>query len=412
MDSTTATSTPVTARPLRPKATTAAYFAAFVALGLMSASLGPTLPGLAQHTQTRIDQISILFTARSSGYFLGSLLGGRLYDRMPGHSLLGVMLLMMAATMALTPLIGQLAVLAALLLLMGIAEAVVDVGGNAMMVWVHRSKVGPYMNALHFFFGAGAFVSPIIVAQAILWTGGISGAYWMLALLIAPVALWVLPLASPHAPRSALSGVTTLHSNPRLLLLCALFMLLYVGAEVSFGGWIYTYAISLDLAAAATAAYLTSLFWGALTVGRLASIPIAARVRPHAILLADLTGCLISVSALLLWPQSAPVLWVGTFGLGLSMASLFPTVLAWAGRRMTMSGAVTSWFLVGSSIGAMTFPWLIGQLFESSGPQVTMVTILLLLLAAVAVYAAMMAFGGQPHPDEETDPAPSPHTKR
>jgi len=38
------------------------------------------------------------------------------------------------------------------------------------------------MNALHFFFGVGAFVSPIIVAQAILMTGDITWAYWVLAL--------------------------------------------------------------------------------------------------------------------------------------------------------------------------------------------------------------------------------------
>jgi FHS family Na+ dependent glucose MFS transporter 1 len=87
--------------------------------------------------------------------------------------------------------------------------------------------------------------------------------------------------------------------------------------------------------------------------------------------------------------------------MGLSMASIFPTVLSWAERRMTMSGAVTSWFLVGSSIGAMTFPWIIGQLFESMAPQVTMWMILILSLAATGVFALLMAVGGPPHVDEE-----------
>ena len=380
-------------------ASTLSYYAAFIALGLMSASLGPTLPGLAANTGARIDQISLLFTARSGGYFLGSLLGGRLYDRVSGHALLGAMLLVMAGTMALTPLIGQLWVLIALLLLMGVAEATVDVGGNAMLGWIHRGRVGPYMNALHFFFGFGAFLSPIIVAQAILLTGGITGAYWMLALLMAPIALWVLPLASPHAPSSIHSGVTTLRSNHFLLFLCMIFMLLYVGAEVSFGGWIYTYAVAMGLAQITTAAYLTSVFWGALTIGRLGAIPVAARLRPSTILLGDLAGCVVSVGAILVWPHSSAVLWLGAFGLGLSMASIFPIILTWAGRRMTMSGAATSWFLVGSSIGAMTFPWIIGQLFESIGPQVAMITILLLLLADCAVFAALMVFGGPPHAD-------------
>jgi MFS transporter, FHS family, Na+ dependent glucose transporter 1 len=397
MDTTTEMTNLPPVRTVRPMAATLSYYAAFIALGLMAASLGPTLPGLAANTNTRIDQISLLFTARSGGYFLGSLLGGRLYDRMTGHMLLGAMLLLMAATMALTPLVGQLWVLVALLLVMGVAEATVDVGGNAMLGWIHRGRVGPYMNALHFFFGVGAFISPIVVAQAILLTGGITGAYWVLALLMAPVALWVMPLASPHAPSSVHSGVTTMHSNRFLLMLCVLFMLLYVGAEVSFGGWIFTYAVTLGIAEAATAAYLTSVFWGALTLGRLASIPLAARLRPSTILLSDLILCIVSVSAILFWGDSSTILWLGAIGLGLGMASIFPTILTWAGRRMTMSGAVTSWFLVGSSIGAMTFPWLIGQLFEPVGPHVTMVTILLLLLADCAVFGALMFFGGPPH---------------
>jgi len=64
---------------------TLGYYAAFIALGLVSASLGPTLPGLANNTGSQLSHISLLFVARSSGYLAGSLLGGRLYDRITGH---------------------------------------------------------------------------------------------------------------------------------------------------------------------------------------------------------------------------------------------------------------------------------------------------------------------------------------
>ncbi len=56
-----------------------------------------------------------------------------------------------------------------------------------------------------------------------------------------------------------------------------LFLFFYVGAEITFGGWVYTYAVTLKLASAAGAAYLTSAFWLAFTVGRLISIPAATR---------------------------------------------------------------------------------------------------------------------------------------
>ena len=176
---------------------TIGYYTAFAALGMVGASLGPTLPGLAEHTQTQISEISLLFTARSLGFLLGSFFGGRLYDRSPGHPLMAVVLIIMAVMMALAPLISLLWLLAAALLIVGVAEGTLDVGGNTLLIWVHRHKVGPFMNGLHFFFGAGAFLSPIIMAQTMLISDDITWAYWVLASLMLPVIVWLLRLPSP-----------------------------------------------------------------------------------------------------------------------------------------------------------------------------------------------------------------------
>lgn len=389
----TASNLPAERKAAGKIANTVGYYAAFVGLGLAMASLGPTLPGLAENTKTQLSEISFLFTARSMGYLLGSLLGGRLYDRMPGHPLISVMLLLMAGMLGLAPLMPLLGLLTLVLLVLGLAEGTVDVGGNTLLVWVHRHRVGPYMNALHFFFGVGAFISPIIIAQALLVSGGITWGYWTLALLMVPVALYVLRLPSPAGQTVAEDGTASpVYVNRLLVVLIALFFFLYVGAEVSFGGWIFTYTVTLGLTGEAAAAYLTSAFWGALTAGRLLAIPIAARFRPRHILLADLAGCLISVSIILLWPGSLLAVWVGTLGIGAAMASVFPTTLSLAERRMTITGQVTGWFFVGASLGGMSLPWLIGQLFESIGPRVTMVAILVDLCILAVVFAILIIY--------------------
>ncbi|MEK7831338.1 MAG: MFS transporter, partial [Acidobacteriota bacterium] len=54
------------------------YSLAFVALGLLSGSIGPTLPALAAQTNVEMKQISNLFVARSAGTLVGSWLIGRL----------------------------------------------------------------------------------------------------------------------------------------------------------------------------------------------------------------------------------------------------------------------------------------------------------------------------------------------
>jgi FHS family Na+ dependent glucose MFS transporter 1 len=251
------------------------------------------------------------------------------------------------------------------------------------------------MNGLHFCFGAGAFLAPVIVAQVVGLGGASLSAYWILAALAVPAAVALLWLPSPVAQHIAHDDVPA-SVNYGLVVLIALFFVLYVGAEVGFGGWVFSYAEALKLTDAATAAYLTSAFWGALTLGRLLAIPIAARLRPRTMLLGDLIGCVASVGGIVLWPTSLTALWLGTLGLGLSMASIFPTTLSFAARRMPTTGKITSWFLVGASLGTMSLPWLIGQLFESIGPWVTMIVILIDLLVTCAVFALLMYYAGRP----------------
>lgn len=374
---------------------TIGYYIAFVALGFTAMSLGPTLPGLAEHTHSKIAAISFLFTARAVGYLCGSLLSGRLYDRMAAHPVMASALGVMIVAMVTVPILSILWLLALVLFILGMAEATVDVGGNAMLVWVHRDGVGPFMNALHFFFGVGAFISPLIIAQVITFTEDITWAYWILAILVIPALLWLVRLPSP-APIIDAETKATEKTNYLLILLVVLFLFVNVGIEVCFGGWIYTYARAMNLASETTAAYLTALYWGTFTLGRLIGIPLSARFRPRTLLLADLIGCLLSVLIILLWPTSAVALWTGIGLGGLSVASAFAVTVTWTGRRITLTGVATSWFLVGSSLSGMSLPWLIGQLFESAGPRVTMFTILADVLLGFVVFGLLMFYGGAP----------------
>ncbi len=371
-------------------AQTAVYYAAFIALGLASASLGPTLGGLAQHTHTRLSEISFIFSARALGYLIGSVVGGRIYDRWPGHGVMVGVFVVMAAALALTPAIPLLWLLTAVLLVLGMGEGAMDVGGNTLLMWVHRSEVGPFMNGLHFFWGVGAFLSPIIVAQAVLVSGDITWAYWMLAVLMLPAVIGLLRLPSPAPQPSHLVSESRRVQHILLVILIALFLFLYVGAEGSLGGWIFTYTVAMRLSSETAAAYLTSAFWGSLTAGRLLAIPLAARLRPRSVLLMDLAGCIISLGLILLWPNSLAAVWVGAIGTGLAMASIFPTTLSLAESRLHITGQVTSWFFVGASLGGMTVPWIIGQLFEPVGPYATMLTIMVDVVLMAGVFVAMM----------------------
>jgi fucose permease len=104
----------------------------------------------------------------------------------------------------------------------------------------------------------------------------------------------------------------------------------------------------------------------------------------------------VSLGIILVWPASVTALWIGTLGLGLAMASLFPMTLTLAERRMPITGRITGWFLIGASVGAMFLPWLIGQLFESIGPMAMMATVLVDVILSLGVLVVLLATFNRP----------------
>lgn len=374
-----------------PLIATIAYYLAFIILGMTTAASGPSLLKLSEHTSSGLDRISLIFVFSALGYLIGSFFGGRAYDRFPGHKLMAITLLFSAIASVLIPISSTLSVLLIAMFISGFASGIIDVGGNTLLLWTHGDKSGPFMNGLHFFFGVGSLIAPLLLAQVLLRTNDIYWMYYSFALVSIPLMIWLWLLPEPsHSVRQDQRTGTTFPVVPVLLIV--LMFLLYVGLELGFGNWIYTYAITLDLGTEVTAAYLTSIFWGSFTLGRLLGIWVSTRVRAQLTILIDLIGCAISTLIIMIWRESGTALWIGTFGLGLSMASIFPNIMMLAGERMHITGTITGWFLVGSGAGSMLLPWLLGQIFAYTGPQL-MTTVL--LITVLGIFLVLFIFTSQ-----------------
>jgi MFS transporter, FHS family, Na+ dependent glucose transporter 1 len=364
-----------------PFAITAIYYGGFVGLGMSAAVLGPTLPGLAEQVHVQLKQISVLFTAINLGYLIGALASGRYYDRRPGHPLMVVAMILLAAVLALVPWIPKLTWLALVVLLLGVMQAGLDVGANTLLVWLFRDKVSPFMNGLHLSWGVGSALAPVLIAWVILAGGNLAWGYAIIAIVLLPVAGLLSRAPSPGAPHKQAGAPPQQATNWPLVILFMLFFTTFVGAEGAYGGWIYTYAVATRVAGPAAAAFLTSAYWGALTLSRLISVPLAFRFRPRTMLIADLVGCMLglglAVSASIFGFSSPTITWISTLIFGASVATLFPVSMSFAGEVLTVTGQFTSLMFVGASLGGMLLPWLIGQYFEPVGPQTAMVILLL-----------------------------------
>jgi FHS family Na+ dependent glucose MFS transporter 1 len=379
-----------------PYIATIAYYLSFIILGLTTAASGPSLLKLTEHTSSTLDRISLIFVFGSLGYLIGSFLGGRAFDRLSGHKLMALTMLIVSIASVLIPISRSLEILLFAMFLSGIASGILDVGCNTLIVWTHGEKAGPFLNGLHFFFGVGSLIAPLLLAQVLLKTGDIHWLYWTFSIACLPIMIWLWFLPEPEHARTEEGGNFTFPIMPVVLVM--ILFILYVGLELGFANWIYTYALTLELETIITAAYLTSAFWGSFTAGRLLGVWISTRLRSKTILFMDIIGCAISIIVIMLWKDSSFALWVGTIGLGLSMASIFPTFIMLAGEQMQITGTITGWFLVGSGAGSMLMPWIIGQVFVLTGPK-AMTTVL--LTALLGLFLALLFFNNM-----KKDPLP------
>ncbi|MCC6745589.1 MAG: MFS transporter [Acidobacteria bacterium] len=365
------------------------YYAAFVGLGLTGAALGPTLPSLAEQTHSALADVAILFTVESLGYMLGTIVAGRLVDRVQGHPVLVAVLAWMAGALALVPWFETLGATMAVLWAVGLGMGMLDVGCNTLIVWRYRERSGPYLNGLHSVYAVGAFLSPIVLSQVQLRTGSLPMAFGTLSAMLVPAAVSLLFVDSPvRLQRTRASDRQSFDRS--FVATGAVFFFVYTGAEAASGGWIFTYAVRSGLTTAESGAYLTALFWGAVAIGRLIATAAATRYEAGGILLTTLPISVASVG-LMLAALGEGFIWFGTFVLGLSVAAVFPTMLALIGTRTPVTGLVNSVLFASASCGAMFFPWLIGQVFEPLGPRSALVVIGINLTLSTALVLLLRA---------------------
>jgi MFS transporter, FHS family, Na+ dependent glucose transporter 1 len=374
---------------------TLVYFAGLASFGILVASWGPVLPFIASQTGTNLGDMGLVITARAIGVFTFSMFGARVYDRLPGHPLMGGALLMIAVVFAMVPFINELWLLLVLIFIMGLGLGLVSVGSNALMMWVHPENLGSWMNGMNFSNSVGSLLAPVLITAILAATGHIRWAFWVLAFLIGALGIYSLLVPSPAIRKSKSETSAGGRINFRKVLPFALFFVLYVSAEVSFGGWLYTYTITLHPEAVTGAGMLTSAFFAAMAAGRLTAVPLSTRLRPRTILLIDLLGAMASLILILAVPSSLTALWVGTIGYGFFMASVFPTWMTFADNRIQVNGKIAGIFYGAGAIGSMSFPWLCGQIYDASGPRMMMVAIFFALLTAAAIYTAVRISSGR-----------------
>ncbi|WP_052384013.1 MFS transporter [Litchfieldella xinjiangensis] len=377
------------------------YFLLFIGVGMTGGLLGPALPHFAAMTGSTMSEIAILFTFRALGNIGGGFITGMLMDRYAGHRVLMGMALMTAGGLLIAPYSPTLGMLAVMMFLLGFSEVSMNAGGNTLMLWSHRRSAAPFVSVLHFFFGLGNVLVPLVMLAAIVFTGQFRWTFWVVAFYLVLLTWPLSRLQSPSMPQTeGHPGVLPTKRRDNLLL--GMFMLLfalYVGIEVTFAGWITAYGVLQDMPPE-DAGLLVSLFWLMLSLGRLLAVPALRWWSPWKLLNASLGLGLITAIGLYGMVMPLPM---AAVLFGLAASAFFPTLFSLANLSVAMTGRYTGMVFMAAGLGAMVVPSVAGPLLELAGAQALplLLASMLLLLGAGLYCLRLRLSHGNPHTPHE-----------
>ena len=149
------------------------------------------------------------------------------------------------------------------------------------------------------------------------------------------------------------------------------FMFLYVGLEAGFGSLIFTVAVTGQLGfSKPTAAILQSVFWGTFAFTRLVSVTLAVlKVRPSIMIMGNLFGSFVASLIMTFYVHNALAIWIGTAVLGMSFASIFPTVMTWMSENAKATGKATAVLVTAGALGEITIPATLAALVAKVNPD-------------------------------------------
>jgi fucose permease len=378
-------------------------FAAFILIGASDGAVGVLLPSIRAHYDVDKATISLLFLAGAAGYLTAAFNSGPLAGKLGRRAFLmlaAASFLLGATTMSLTPpfVIVLFAVLA-----IGFGAGCIDAGLNAYIASLPDNTAK--LNYLHAFYGAGAWLGPVVASGLLAAQSGWNSVYlvWVALSLTVLIGFSLAfrgqqPAIQPTAARDG-RGVLMVALRLRVVWLGAFFLFFYVGTEVSLGSWSYSFLTEARHGSTLLSGWAVSGYWLGLMLGRVTLANLARRVGNKRLIQGCLAGVLLGVSLIWLAPDEA----ISAFGLGLtgfSLGPIFPTTIA------LMSGLVEARLLPSAigflaslgSMGAAFFPWLAGNLAQWVGLWSLLPYSMLLTCVMLGFWLALQA---RPRPRAE-----------
>jgi fucose permease len=375
--------------PTREGTITRLAYSCLLMVGINNGWLGPFLPEISRTSHLPIERAGLIVSSSAAGYFISLLIAGEINQSMSAQKILvGAMVLFTAGLgwLAIAP--GLEALLCAGFLI-GLANGGIDIGANALIVELNRERLASALNYLHVLFGVGALLGPLIVSAAF----ATRVPYWWVfgggALVCAAIG-FRLGVTPPHEVHTSVAlgtenGFLPMLARPVIWVISTV-MLLYVGAEIGIGTWLFLYLRMAGALSPMLASSGVSLYWLGLVCGR----GFGGRLGHHIALpqFTMLSSALSAIALLILIaaPTASGLAASAIFLIGFGYGPVFPNMIAVGAARFPSEvGRMTSIVVAGGALGAIIAPWIMGHAIADSSPRASMEVALAFTIAIAAL---------------------------
>jgi len=406
-----------------------ATFYSFIILGANDAAYGALIPYLETYYNVNYTIISLVFLSPIVGYTTSALLNNMIHMRLGQRGV--------AVMMSFAHLIAYMAICLhppypVLVVVFSLAGFGNGLGDSAWNAWVgDMANANEVLGFLHGFYGLGAAISPLIATTVLTKAGWMW--YEFYYLMVGAAALEVVILVSAFwkadakaylASHPQAGGVGDLedsaHSTPngglhlkektkwqkmnpfrngrsrtaealknKVTILTAVFLLIYVGIEVSIGGWIVVFMLRVRHGSPFASGMTSTGFWLGITVGRLILGFVTARLfktEKHAVA-TYITACVALQLMFWLIPQFVvSAVMIGL--LGFFLGPLFPAAVVALTKLLPKHLHVASIGFAAAmgASGACVLPFVVGAIANAKGVIVLQPIVLAMLVVCLVVW--------------------------
>jgi fucose permease len=381
-------------------------YLAFISLGLPDSLLGAAWPVMRIDIKAPLAAAGIVSMTIAGGTILSSLASGVVIKRLGTGNITFISCLMTASALLGFTLAPSLVWLILLAVPLGLGAGSVDAALNNYVATHYQAH---HMSWLHCFWGVGATIGPVIMAQFIAGQNAWRSGYLTISMIqfaLTVLLFFTLPLwnrtenarasfqaASAEVPdeKSDLSVETK--QAPKLLQLkgvkpALMAFLLYCGTESTLGLWGSSFLVNIKGLPAATAAGWVSLYYAGITVGRLISGFVTMKLS-NIIMIRMGQIIALSGAVLLVLPLPAFCSLVSFILVGLGCAPIYPCMLHETPNRFgsANSQTVMGYQMAVAYTGSTFLPPLLGLIASRATMQV--------LPFFLAAYIIVMLIGSE-----------------